>query len=255
MPVSLSSGAGPFFLMENGYIKIHRKIRRWYGYKSMSRKALWLELLLRATHAPYTTLFKGKPTMIMPGSLVVGRKILAESINLSESWIEKILNEFEKMGQLRQQKSNRSRLISIITWSEYQNSDNREDNREDNRKTTERQQKDTKQEDKEYKEHKNIIYKQKKNDNFETVWSKYPKKLGKTAAERHFLKTVFNDQDLADINKALDNFLNSKQGKGDPQYIPHGSTWFNNWRDWVDYKEIETDEEKRQKLRKELGIE
>jgi hypothetical protein len=76
---------------------------------------------------------------------------------------------------------------------------------------------------------------------FESLWLKYPRKLGKHDATLHFKAQVKTDQDYADINKALDNFLQSSQiTQGDPKFIPHGSTWFNNrWRDWIDFKEVE----------------
>jgi predicted phage replisome organizer len=80
---------------------------------------------------------------------------------------------------------------------------------------------------------------------FNNLWSKYPNKLGKKQAERHFIATVKGEKDLIDINKALDNFLRSPKCE-DPKFIPHGSTWFNNWHDWVEYQTPEakkTDED------------
>lgn len=82
------------------------------------------------------------------------------------------------------------------------------------------------------------------NTSFESVWSKYPKKLGKNGAIRSFNATVKTEDDIIAINNALTNFLGSRIAKGDPQYIPHGSTWFNNWRDWVDYKDTQEKKER-----------
>lgn len=76
---------------------------------------------------------------------------------------------------------------------------------------------------------------------FNIIWLKYPRRLGRRDAERHFRSSVKNDQDMENLNKSLNNFLNSKVCKGDPKYIPHGSTWFNNWKDWIDYKELSKD--------------
>lgn len=70
---------------------------------------------------------------------------------------------------------------------------------------------------------------------FDAIWDLYPKKLGKSDAIRHFKKSVRNQEDYENIQRALRNFLGSKIAMGDPQYIPHGSTWFHNWRDWVDF--------------------
>jgi hypothetical protein len=87
---------------------------------------------------------------------------------------------------------------------------------------------------------------------FSLVWSKYPKKLGKTAAERHFNATVKTKQDMESIQKALTNFLGSSVCSGDTKYIPHGGTWFNNWKDWVEYKEPENEFTKQENRRIEL---
>ena len=70
---------------------------------------------------------------------------------------------------------------------------------------------------------------------FEDLWKTYPKRLGKKAALKHFISSVKSEVDLADIKKALANYIASRVGE-DPTYIKHGSTWFNNWRDWVDYQ-------------------
>lgn len=74
---------------------------------------------------------------------------------------------------------------------------------------------------------------------FEILWFIYPKKLGKKEAERHFYASVKTDQDFTEIKTALNNFKSSRVAKGDPQFIPHGATFFNNWRDWVVMPETE----------------
>lgn len=69
---------------------------------------------------------------------------------------------------------------------------------------------------------------------FEAVWKKYPNKDGRKEALKHFLSTVITKDDLIDINSALDNYLKSEKVK--KNFIKNGSTWFNNWRDWIQYK-------------------
>jgi len=66
---------------------------------------------------------------------------------------------------------------------------------------------------------------------FNILWGKYPNKDGKKAAERHFQSEVKTEQDWKDINTALDNYLQSDVVK--KGFIKNGSTWFNNWRDWI----------------------
>jgi hypothetical protein len=72
---------------------------------------------------------------------------------------------------------------------------------------------------------------------FDALWAKYPRKIGKHDAQRHFNAQVKNIEDHQSIIKALDNFLQSDVVKGEAKFIPHGSTWFNNrWRDYLDIR-------------------
>lgn len=66
---------------------------------------------------------------------------------------------------------------------------------------------------------------------FESIWAKYPNKDGKKAADRHFKASVKTEKDWQDINQALKNYLDSEVVK--KGFIKNGSTWFNNWRDWI----------------------
>ena len=66
---------------------------------------------------------------------------------------------------------------------------------------------------------------------FEFLWNLYPNKDGKKAALKHFHASVKSPQDSADIQAALANYLESEKVKNG--YIKNGSTWFNNWRDWI----------------------
>lgn len=66
---------------------------------------------------------------------------------------------------------------------------------------------------------------------FDELWKAYPRKIGMKAAERHFMTSVKTEDDLANIKKALANYTKSETVvKG---FIQHGSTWFNNWQDWI----------------------
>ena len=60
-------------------------------------------------------------------------------------------------------------------------------------------------------------------------------KVGKRAALRHYSASVKTEQDFRDIQTALETYKRSRRvGRG---FIQNGSTWFNNWRDWLDYEE------------------
>jgi hypothetical protein len=67
---------------------------------------------------------------------------------------------------------------------------------------------------------------------FERVWKAYPKRVGKKAAERSFRASVKTAEDVASIEQAMETYLSAETvRKG---FVQNGSTWFNNWRDWID---------------------
>ena len=78
--------------------------------------------------------------------------------------------------------------------------------------------------------------KESKESKFEEIYLKYPNKVGKKGALRHFELSVKTEQDWQDIQTALKNYLVSERvAKG---FIMNASTFFNNWRDWINYKEV-----------------
>lgn len=77
-------------------------------------------------------------------------------------------------------------------------------------------------------------------ERFGEVWKQYPDRVGRKAAFRSFEASVKTEADFADIKRALANYLGSERVKNG--YVQNGSTWFNNWRDWVDFVERRTAE-------------
>lgn len=73
---------------------------------------------------------------------------------------------------------------------------------------------------------------------FKKIWEKYPSKTGVGKARERFIEKVKSKEDLDLINKCLEIYLMHLVANSwkKPQ---NGSTWFNNWRDWVDFKESE----------------
>jgi hypothetical protein len=67
---------------------------------------------------------------------------------------------------------------------------------------------------------------------FDEIWNLYPNRQGKKNALRHFLSTVKTEQDITFIKTALCKYLDSHNVK--KGFIKNGSTWFNEWQDWIE---------------------
>lgn len=76
--------------------------------------------------------------------------------------------------------------------------------------------------------------------NFDVIWNLYPRRIGKKAAVRYYKASVKTEQDYFNMLQALENYLKSDTVK--KGFIQNGSTWFNNWKDWIDYTDIKRNE-------------
>jgi hypothetical protein len=100
-------------------------------------------LLLNASHAECAVLFEGKKIMLQPGQLITGRKSISDKFNISESKVQRVLNMLKIERQIEQQTTPRNRLITILNWSDYQNSEQQSEQQVNNKRTPSEQQLNT----------------------------------------------------------------------------------------------------------------
>jgi hypothetical protein len=141
----------------DGYIKFYRQVLiNPIVCKDTEHFAVWCYLLLNATHNEYDTLFGGKRITLQKGQLITSRKSIVKCFPLSESKVQRILKTFENEQQIEQQKSNKSRLITILNWSQYQITEHQNEQQLNNKRTTTEQQLNTNKKYKNVKNDKNV---------------------------------------------------------------------------------------------------
>ncbi len=106
--------------MSNGYIKLHRKLLDNPITKRPAWAWLWVVLLMKANHEDKRMIWNNEDIIIKKGSFITGRKQLSQESHIPKSTVEDILTYLEKSSQIRQQKNNKFRLITIEKWVEYQ---------------------------------------------------------------------------------------------------------------------------------------
>lgn len=85
---------------------------------------------------------------------------------------------------------------------------------------------------------------------FESLWKMYPKKFGKQQAYKHFEKTVNTEKELADVEKAIRNYIElARRNNTSEQYIMNGSTFFANWGEYVNIAGIKLETPRSDKYR------
>lgn len=123
-----------------GWISTYRKIlENPIVCRDSDYFAVWMYLLLNATHKESPAIFNKKKIILKKGQLITGRKTIAEKFDISESKVQRILKTFEIEQQIKQQTCSRNRLISIINWNEHQQSEQQIEQQVNNERTTSEQ--------------------------------------------------------------------------------------------------------------------
>jgi hypothetical protein len=145
--------------MNQGYIKLHRKIRETSFYRDSDAKAVALELLIEANHEPHRTVFNGKEFIVERGQLITGRLKLSQILGIPTSTIARKLQLLSNCGFLVSKPNNKWTLITICNYYTYQSYGNREsDIKPVNERLTNGQPVDTLKEVKKLKNYKNTTY-------------------------------------------------------------------------------------------------
>lgn len=127
-----------------GWIKLHRKLLdNPVTMKNTDHLAVWIYLLLNASHNEHPALFRGEKIILKPGQLITGRKSIALALHINESKVERILKSLKSEQQIEQQTSSKNRLISITNWEFYQQSEQQIEQQVNNKRTTNEQQVNT----------------------------------------------------------------------------------------------------------------
>ncbi len=71
-----------------------------------------------------------------------------------------------------------------------------------------------------------------KKQEFEKLWQRYPNKDGKKQAWTHYNRSIKTYPDIQQITLALENYI-AHLRQEDWKKPKSGSTWFNNWQDWI----------------------
>jgi hypothetical protein len=179
----------------DGWIKLHRKIlMNKTVLKDTDHLAVWIYLLLSAVHSETEAKFEGVKITLKPGQLITSRADISRNLNVSESKVQRILRRLEgerqNERQIEQQTTPRNRLISILNWHEYQESEQQNERQNDYLHLS-----------KEY-----IIYTQ-----FDNFWKVYPKKVGKKEAKSRWDKLKVTESLWEEIQSGLKRLKTSEQ--------------------------------------------
>lgn len=110
--------------MEEGWIRLHRKIRYnkyWLEQRRFSRLEAWIDLLLRAGFKDKELALGDVDLTLRAGQFVTSQVKLAEAWGWNRETVSKYLKRLRKDNQIGYKTSKRFTIISIVNWGTYQN--------------------------------------------------------------------------------------------------------------------------------------
>ena len=140
-----------------GYIKLHRSILNWEWWDDDVTLKVFIWLLLNANWED--TRYRGFE--VPRGSLVIGRKKMAETLHLSEREIRTAISHLKSTNEVTTKATNRFTILTITNWEKYQGCEEEATNKMTTKATNKRPTSDHQATT--YKEIKNIRSKEMKN--------------------------------------------------------------------------------------------
>ncbi len=188
--------------MNDGYIKLHRKLRENPIYRESKAVHCWVECLLRASYKPKEVYLKRQKIKLNPGQFVMGREEFGRSIGISGSTAWYWINRFYSDNMVDIKKTSKGSIITILNWENYQAVDITVDNKQ----TTNEQQKNT---TKNIKNIKNIKNKEKDKEK-----EKKKEVAKQVSLFQNEIDSLIEKHGKDIYEKAIDKLSNYKQSKG-----------------------------------------
>ena len=135
--------------MEEGFVKINRKLTKWEWYTDANTARVFLHCLIMANWQD--TRFRGQE--VPRGSFVTGRKKLATELKMSEQSVRTALEHLKSTNEITIKTTSKYSIISVVKYNDYQAVNQRANHQLTNNQPTTNQQLTTY---KEYKENKNL---------------------------------------------------------------------------------------------------
>lgn len=131
-----------------GWIRVHRKIIDAPWFNKSEYVHLWLYLLLKVNHKDQEVFIGNEKVLVKRGQLLTSRHKLSEVVHIQENKIYRILKCFENEHQIKQHKTRKYTVISIVNYDMYQKSEQVNEQQMNNKRTTDEQQMNTNNNDK-----------------------------------------------------------------------------------------------------------
>jgi uncharacterized phage protein (TIGR02220 family) len=97
-----------------GFIKLHRSIQDAAFKRDPERFALWVHMLLQASHRPHRTILGGQTVEVKAGQFVSGIRHLSDATGVSFQRVRSSLEFFEREGMIARDTTRRSGTVFTV---------------------------------------------------------------------------------------------------------------------------------------------
>ena len=106
--------------MNNGWVKLRRDIlENPIICKDSDYMAVWVYLLLNATHKEAYAIFGGKKITLREGQLLTSRSKISKALKIEDTKVKRILKLFKSGQLIAQQTDMHKSLITIEGWGDW----------------------------------------------------------------------------------------------------------------------------------------
>lgn len=103
-------------MLENGYVKVFRRLKKWGWYQDGPTKDVWLHILLSVNYEPQT--FRGR--QLERGQLITSYPSLALETGLSVQNVRTALRHLKQTGEITVQSTKAYSVITVPKFDDYQ---------------------------------------------------------------------------------------------------------------------------------------
>lgn len=121
-----------------GWIKLHRNITEnpMYFSEPFTRMQAWIDLLLVTNYRDSVIYVRGNKVIVKRGQIAKSQDFFATRWRWSRGKVIRFLEELQKCGQIVQQKSRLTTLISVVNYAYYQIDGTTDGQQTDNRQNS-----------------------------------------------------------------------------------------------------------------------
>jgi len=102
--------------MNNGWIKIHRKILEWEWYSDVNTFKLFFHLLIMANHKEK----KYRGILVKKGEVMTGQEKLSNETSLSRQNVRTSLERLKSTNEITIKTSSQGSIIQLVNYDKYQ---------------------------------------------------------------------------------------------------------------------------------------